>query len=282
MAKIQMGISSISIDHKPSPAEYQNIYNSFSNELIEPEELAFVVAAGQSFGHWAGKPRIVSNWQSAQFVGVDLEKHPDAALPIATENPFYKLYGQMAYTTISHKPDEPRSRLVFILDKPIDDVEVWHWGARAIAEMFGAASDLAAADRGRSFLGNPNANIIVNNRLLPSTTFKMLSRQRERMNQERIKAAERRYSSSTSEPSLMGEPQEILLKWAERVRGASHGERNSKLNRAAFMAGRYLVRRGLPEGEAYSVLVAAGVSAGLDESEAVKTVSSAIKRGIGG
>lgn len=286
--KVKVAISNMEVFHKPNSFEYQELYKSFENREIDPVELPIAIIMGNSFSNWTvpGQSRGAHSWQCVQYVGVDLEKHKDALLAKATAHPFYSRYGYLAYTTLSHKPEEPRSRLVFLLDEAVDDVEAWHWGALAIAEMWSPASDMSSADRGRSFLGSPHADMVVNGKFLSTTDFLRLSALRERQYTEIVnkqkQERERRYSSSSGS-EFSAEPTYVTLaKWVERVRSAPAGERNAKLNRAAFLAGRYL----LPKGMAYSVieaaLIDAGLAAGLTQFECDKTVRSAMNRGRSG
>lgn len=275
--KARVAVSSVAMNHKPDRMEYDALYRSYTNQEIDPFDLVGIVATGQSFAPWAGEPRNAINWRCCQVVGVDLEKHADAALEVAQEQDFYRRYGFMGYTTMSHTPAAPRCRLLFVLDAPVDDREVCHWGALAIAEMWSPVSDLGSADRGRAFLGNPNATIELNGRLLPARTFLMLSRQRELMQKRKQEeVTQRRNNISGSGLS----PNEHLQRWVDKIRQAPEGERNVTLNRCAFMIGRYVVgREGVDKRTAMALLIEAGIGAGLDAREAEVTVRLAVEKG---
>lgn len=277
--KVKVAVSGVAIDHKPNSMEYDAIYKSYVNEEIDPIELVGVVATGQSFASWSGTPRNASNWQCCQFVGVDLENHSDAALEIAEEHDFYRRYGYMGYTTMSHTDEAPRSRLIFLLDKPVDNREMWHWGALAIAEMWSPVSDLGSADRGRAFLGNPNAVIEVNGRVLRYSTFAMLSRQRELMERKR-KFDQRNFVRQAGSGSGLP-PDEHMARWLEKIRMSPEGSRNVTLNRCAFMVGRYVIGKGgIDKSTAVQLLIEAGIATGLDVQEADKTVRLAVEKGM--
>jgi len=273
----------MTLDHKPSTLEYQQLYKSFTNQTIDPIELPFVVAMGQSFGNWADAPRSADTWTLAQYVGVDLEKHRDADLDTAISHQFYKAYGYMGYTTMSHQWDDPRSRLVFLLSEPVRDRELWHWGARAISEMFLPAADLAAADRGRAFLGNPYASIVTNGRILPIHAFNMLARTRQRKQEK--DTAEKRSRIISVKGDEKFSTHDALLALAgmvDRMRNAAEGNRNNLLNWCAYMAGKNLVRDGASPVVLEAALIEAALQCGLDEVEATRTVKSAMTKGMRG
>ena len=271
-----MGVSKMALDHKPTTLEYFRLYASFENQVIDPLDLPMIVASGLSFGNCSKEPRSAENWTLAQYVGVDLEKHKAAKMDTAISHPFYQAYGYMGYTTMSHQWDDPRCRLIFLLEDPIGDREMWHWGAKAIAEMFFPAVDAASSDRGRAFLGNPAAEISVNGKFLGNGTFAMLSGERRRKHEASII----RPTSGKSTHDFSSTPVLATLgKWADKVRLAPEGQRNATLNRCAFMAGRHLVGKGTSDMVLRTALIEAGVAAGLPQDEAHKTVMSAFERG---
>jgi hypothetical protein len=266
----------MALDHKPTRLEYQRLYASFENQVLDPMDLPMIVASGLSFGNCSREPRSSETWTMAQYVGVDLEKHKAAMLEKATAHPFYQAYGFMGYTTMSHQWDEPRCRLIFLLEEPVDDREMWHWGAKAISEMFFPAVDASSADRGRAFLGNPNAEIVVNGRYLSNTTFSLLSGERRRKHDNSlIRPLSGKSSHDFSSTPVLA----TLGRWCEKIRLAPEGQRNNALNRCAFMAGRYLVDKGSSDLILRTALIEAGVAAGLSSEEATKTVNSAFARG---
>lgn len=278
--RVRVGVSNLSFDHKPSETEYQSLYKSFTNMELLPAELLDSILEGRAFSHWSGEPRSKETWECSQLVGVDLEKHEDAAMDVACAHPFYQHYGAFAYSTLSHQWDAPRTRLVFLLDQPVHDKESWHWGARAVCEMWGVASDLGAADRGRSFLGSPGAMVHVQGKMLRTTTLLQLAHARERQylqNQAQFRQeAQRRHSQQYAEKDAP----DVLASMARRISSAPEGERNNTLNRAAFAAGKYLVATGrLSAAECHNTLVYAAMSSGLPQDEAAKTVTSGLTRG---
>ena len=274
--QIHMAVSRMMLDHKPSTLEYSRLYASFENQVIDPMDLPMIVASGYSFGNCSREPRSAETWTMAQYVGVDLEKHKAAKLDTATSHPFYQAYGFMGYTTMSHQWDDPRCRLVFLLDDPVDDREMWYWGAKSICEMFFPAVDAASSDRGRAFLGNPMAEISVNGRYLSNATFSLLSGERRR-----------KYDTSLTRPTSGKTTHDFsstpvlatLGRWCDKIRLAPEGGRNSALNRCAFMAGRYLTDKGTSDFVLKTALMEAGVAAGLSDEEANKTVKSDFERG---
>lgn len=285
MPPVKVATSTLALDHKPSQTEYQQLWRSFVNEELSPAVLLDRVLEGRSFSPWFGEPRGMDTWQSVQFVGVDLEKHRDAALEVACANRFYQLYGAFAYTTMSHQWDAPRSRLVFLLDQPVLDKESWHWGAKAVCEMWGIASDVAAADRGRSFLGSPGAMVHVNGKILKASTLLQLSHQREQSYNRALslkkQQLQRRHSNEEQALYQSLDKGELLQRLCNKVSFAAEGTRNSTLNRVSFIAGKHIVTSGeIPEGVVTAALIDAALASGLAYEESSKTVAGAIQRGM--
>lgn len=268
-------------DHKPKGAEGGFWSRDFYNRLVTPFELVSLITAGHSYCAWhEDNQRDKEHWVSCSYVSIDLEKHPEAALDCIEMNQFFAAYGFLSYTTLSHTEQEPRGRALFVLDKPCTNVNLWHYGAKAVMGMFRHGVDPSSVDVSRGFLGNPYAMLRMYGKFLPSDVLYVLATQ-----QRKIEAQQRQHGQARPVVPLTGQAREYadqkaLEKWLDEVRMAPEGERNHRLNRAAFLMGRHLVAKGvMGEQEAMQYLEGAGMAAGLEQSEILKTVTQALRKG---
>lgn len=278
-----MMVSDMAFDAKPTNDQYPQWNASFRNQDVSPLDLVMCVADGFAYApaHTENK-RKKENWLSSQVISVDLENSPLAALDVVESNTFFSSYGFMAYTTLSHTDESPRSRAVFVLDKPFTSASEWHLAARAVVGFFTAA-DPCSSDISRAFLGNPHAQCRVYGRFLPMHVAGILAQQQWRLDTVK-RDAERAMTLSRQRDNHWqeeGAGVAALGKWLDDLAHAPVGRRNNLLNRAAFLTGRYLVHTGkLSEVTALSTLIGAGLSSGLEELEVKRTVTQALRKGM--
>lgn len=274
--KIEMMVSSMMMDHKPDKEEWGALNASFENITLEPLDMTEVICSGRSYTAIHNGRRGKENWLRCQYVSVDLEKHADAALDAVEDNPFFATYGYLSYTTMSHTPEAPRSRALFILPRCIDNVEAWHYGARAITAMFGEAADKASSDISRSFLGNKAAECRVYGKFLPMDLLLMMSTTLKRKEDEERTRQRAKYEQK----EFTGDASSLLDSWLRKLGESGEGNRNNMLNKVAFMAGKFLVAKGrMSESDALATLVNAGESIGLEREEVFKTVCQSLAKG---
>lgn len=278
---IAVATSNISFDHKPNSFEYMMRHKSFTNEMLTPGDFLLSIASGFSYGAWtlAGEGNSISFLKSS-IISLDLEGGPEAAQRIATDNDFYRRYGLACYTTLSHTEDNPRCRLVFVLEEPIASEREYKDTAQAISSMWpSSVVDKGTVDPVRRFLGNPNTKMIVNGEVLDSDIAAGMC-DAWRIRQARLLVPKPPQSSKAYTNGKGGAP-DFLLNLLNAVATTNEGERNNALNKCAFKFGQYAVGPGHMQFEvAEALLVAAGESAGLPYIEAAKTVKSGLTRGM--
>lgn len=284
-------VSEVCVDHKPDKQEYAEIQASYRNVMLDPFGIIDAVCRGAAFtAQHEPEVRRREHWKVAQYVAVDLENDPGAALDRLEALPFFAAYCTFAYTTMSHTPEQPRSRAVFLLERPIANSERWQYVARAVSEMFIPASDPASWDLSRSFLGNPNGDLRLYGNWLPHTIAEMLADTRQTMELARQRDRAARYQSpmhdGTPSPDVYFESQAhadhdaLFDRWLHTMVNTPEKRRNNVLNRLAFMTGRYLVaKHKLTYATATASLIGAALAAGLPEQEARATVLRAVTDG---
>lgn len=278
---IAVAVSGLSFDHKPNSFEYMLRHKSFANEMLTPGDFLLSIASGFSYGAWtlAGEGNAITFLKSS-IISLDLEGGPEAAPDRATDNDFYRRYGLVCYTTLSHTPDNPRCRIIFALEAPITNEREYRDTAQAIASMWpSSVVDKGTVDPVRRFLGNPNTNMIVNGEMLDSDIAAGMC-DAWRIQQARLLVPKPPQSSKTFANGNGGAP-DFLLNLLNAVATTNEGERNNALNKCAFKFGQYAVGPNHMQFEvAEALLVAAGEAAGLSYIEAAKTVKSGLTRGM--
>jgi hypothetical protein len=157
-------------------------YNaSFRAEEHTPESLLREISKGYSFtavlggchglccGTWCtnaqhmeitghcGRPhgyRRNQHFQSAQFIPLDFDTGDKrSTFDHLLGQPLIALYGSFLYTTLSHTPDYPKARLVFITDAPIIDPDHYRRFKRAVMAQL-PWGDASVHDPARLFYGS--------------------------------------------------------------------------------------------------------------------------------
>ena len=131
-----------------------NSFNSgFVNRVVSPEELMKLVANGYAFtAQHSNSWRQSRNFVQGQALALDMD---DAKLSLSqvAELPFFKRYASFAYTTPSHTDENPRLRVVFILDRPIRTASKYRELAESLLARFGV-TDQKVKDPARFFYGS--------------------------------------------------------------------------------------------------------------------------------
>ena len=272
--------STVSFDMKPTPMQYAIRNASLVSDIISPLDLVMRVTGGYSYGnHAVREPKKPGKFIAGNVFSVDLEGSPSCALDIATGEEFFKDFGLFAYTTISHTEENPRCRLVFAIEKPVTDADEYRMIARSICTSWAESADRGSWEPLRIFLGNPNGRLIWNGALLPEDICRQMVREvRRREEQERMeKEALRQRSSAWQEERSAESFVEYALR---KVSTAREGERNSVLNRIAFITGKHYVKTGKVDEDFIKMeLLYAALACGLEEREAIATIKSGISRG---
>jgi hypothetical protein len=272
-----MMVSSMMMDHKPEKGEWGALNDSFENVDLDPLDMVEVICSGRSYTAVHSGRRAKENWAMSQFISIDLEKHPDAAIDVVVASPMFQTYGYLAYTTMSNTAENPRSRALFLLEKPVISMVLWHYAAKALTSMFGDAADKASCDVSRSFLGNKNADCRVYGKFMPYDLVHMmgsaLKKKEDEEREERAKKYERYNANS-------GSVEGLTKVWLDKLYATSSGNRNNMLNKVAFMFGKFLVAKGrMSYMEAIGVLTQAGLAVGLEPDEISKTITQSLNKG---
>ena len=77
--------------------------------------------------------RNVDNWKQAQIIGIDCDHN--VSVESALLNETVKNYVTILHPTASSTPENPRTRLIFVLDQLITDVNEYHYLQRVLGKL---------------------------------------------------------------------------------------------------------------------------------------------------
>ena len=141
--------------------------DSFVNQQLEPVDIANAIYTGHAYAGWHNGRRCTDNFLLAQHIGVDMDTGDEqSSFDVLRKHEFFLAYGGLLHSTPSHKPDAPRSRLLFFLDEPIQDPYAFQAAAKFVVSLFPGA-DSAVTDASRFFYGAFDCNIEIPFHTLP-------------------------------------------------------------------------------------------------------------------
>ena len=182
-AVVKVAISTFSLDKKiPQGSPFWKRFNgSFENRDVTPLELAILIHEGHAFTTWHK-----DNWRSSanfilgQHIALDFDtEREDSSIPTLLQSSFISRYASILYTTSSHRPEAPRARVVFLLDKPIYYAENYAQAASALVWTFERA-DQQCKDVCRSWYGSMGCEYTLLDNVLPVTVARQLAYQYEK------------------------------------------------------------------------------------------------------
>jgi len=106
--------------------------------------------------------------------GLDFDNEDrTSTLEHLSKDKFIQKYASFMHTTISHRIDAPRARVVFLLDKPIYQAKNYAAAASALVWFF-AGADRQCKDAARFFYGSPSCDFVQIGNELPLAKVKEL------------------------------------------------------------------------------------------------------------
>lgn len=221
-------------------------YNGrFTNLELSDDELLAEVTAGHGLTTWHKGYRAARNFICGQHLGLDFDTGDErSAIDQLVADPFIGSFASILYSTPSHTADAPRSRALFLLDRPIYDPALYAEAATALLWKFGQA-DQSCKDPARLFFGagaDPITatsgnilpwHVVENDLLMPFLAWRAANLQ-----QRQQTAALRRVVASGDVPAAMlRRHSEALL---ENVRTAPDGAKHVTLRDIARTFGGYV------------------------------------------
>ena len=184
----------------PGDSRWRWFNGSFENVELRQDEIAARLYAGQPIttqhsNHW----RTSANYLAGQHLGLDFDTcDKDSAISTILKDPFVRKHASIVHSTISHSPDQPRTRVIFLLDTPIQQAKNYCLAASALLWVFGSA-DRQCKDAARYFYGGkPGAcemEWLANE--LPLDLIKDLIKRYQQTGMQARRQAQRRYEPNS-------------------------------------------------------------------------------------
>lgn len=148
---------------------------SFNNREIDPPRLMQMIYDGHALTTWHKDHwRVGANYICGQHLGLDFDAGDNtSSIPTLMKDKFIQRYASILYTTMSHTPEAPRARVMFLLDQPIMQAKNYTLAASALLWLFGTA-DRQCKDAVRFFYGSPGCEFEYLDNVLPLEIVKKL------------------------------------------------------------------------------------------------------------
>ena len=280
-----MGSSAL-VGKAPAGFDWARYYRTFRRQVMTPRELAVHVWRGYAFTPvWEGSRR-EECFVSAQHLAFDFDKGDETSSLdfLMREGSFAWMFASFGYATPSSTPEAPRSRLVFVLERPIFDAGAYRAAYMAVAWWLagdGALTDPACKDPLRLYYGSPRGVVKTNWSVLGAATL-------DYVQDEYRQAFPPRRALQTPLRVVDHAPAGGLVEWKRRrildaVRGAPAGERHGTLLKRAREAGGYVASGVFDEGEIATELEMAAAALGEVrpgwKEEAERTIQDGLRYG---
>lgn len=179
---------------------------SFENLELTPYAIGWMIDDGRAFTTWHDHNwRTSENFICGQHLGIDFDTRSVAD---ALADPFIDTYAAIVYATPSSTPDAPRSRALFLLDRPIVQAANYVRAASALIWSFGGHADRQCKDAARFFYGSVASIPTRRNRVLPLDVVRAMIANYEKWQQ--IQAAPRQRENYTPRTSDAQDAQRLL------------------------------------------------------------------------
>lgn len=260
----------------PGDARWSQFNGSFRNLEILKSDLAAMIDDGHAFTTWHRNGwRNSENYELGQHLALDFDAGTtDSSIPWLSSDKFIQQYGALIYSTPSHTPEAPKSRVVFVLDTPIMQAKNYVLATRSLLWLFGTA-DAKCKDPCRFFYGSMHCESVFFNRVLPLDKVREIIGQYTASGEQEM----RRQTAEPTTATFNGDGAALIAYWQRRLQSAIPGtNRNDTLNRAAYSLGE-LVRSGvIAKHDVYNILEPIAMSIGLDRTEIGRTINSGLRK----
>lgn len=182
-------------------SEWQGFNGSFINLDLDTNSIMSFIYRGHAITtQHAHQWRATKNYLRGQHIGLDFDNEDDSCrLPVLARDKFVQRYASFVHTTISHTPDKPRARVMFLLDAPIMQAKNYSLAAAALLWVFGTA-DRQCKDAVRFFYGSPRCEFERIGQVLPLAVVKtLIAKYQESGAMERKRSTRRNYQAPASQ-----------------------------------------------------------------------------------
>ncbi len=139
----------------PANLKWASVLSITPQRLFEHLTNGYPMAVGIYHDHYRAK----ANFSYSQVIGLDFDKLNPAMADELIRHPFVRQHASFIYSTPSHTDENPRLRVVFVLDKQINKPDSYERGVMRILHLFrDFLPDTACKDAARLFFGNSQSD----------------------------------------------------------------------------------------------------------------------------
>ena len=294
--RIDIMISTMLTDKAPdtwSRFQWMQFNQSFKRATVTPHVFAGRVWQGYSTTvTYNNGRRIKKNMDKAWHMMFDFDDETEASSLEYLTRPdsFASNFASFAYATPSSTPDAPRSRVVFIFNQPITDIQYYRKLYTAIAwqfELYGSQIDEACKDPLHIFAGSKEAKMVGIWSAITTAADDVTDRVLSDWLIEQYDIAHPPPPPVLSVPTRIVEnPHEnwqraMIQSLADNIATAPDGERHIARRNNSRTAGGYIASGALSEGDVIHALVMAARRNTGDPDAAERAVRDGIEYGKG-
>lgn len=259
--QVDVMTSTALINKAPARFDWSRYYSTFRRQTMTPRELAVSVWRGYGFTPVWATARREENFIAAWHMAFDFDAGDETSSLdyIMRDGTFAWMFASFAYTTVSHTDAAPRSRVVFVLESPIESPAVYRRIYQAVAWYIasdGSQTDPACKDPLRLYYGSKGARVWPNWSLLGEGTIDYITGEYAAAHPAAIMPVKTTVAIDPS-PSMQGAK---LAMFARAVQDAPRGEGHHTLLRVATTAGGYVASGAIDRQAVVAELTAAAMT----------------------
>jgi len=262
-------------------AGWERLAADFKNQELDQARLAAEINAGHAFTTQHRGRRAGKNFKAAGYIALDYDnvRNQDEVQAIMSHS-LIKNYHSIFYHTPSAKTDNPRFRIIFELEHPIYDGEVYGSYVQALIWRLGAVADQSCKDPCRLFFGARGSQPKTTGRVLPLPVLAQIAQEwRAGQKEQELKA---RAESRNGNGHTKGKEkylEKVLENQINRLASAPKGERHDITLKVAKVLGGYCAGEGLDENRVISSLMNAIGGSDVDYKERKSAIESGLREG---
>lgn len=141
---------------------WNNFNGGFANFHLPVDKLIEQIQKGFAYAPQHTGYRKADQFRCGQHIGLDFDTGDDrSTFESLRANSFINLHAAFLHTTASHTPEHPRTRAIFIIDRPLYQREKYTLLSEAFAQTFSTdGADPSCKDPARLFFGAENCEVL--------------------------------------------------------------------------------------------------------------------------
>lgn len=123
VSSIRVGLGKIDKVSPTLKKEYWELSHSFKNSIAKPNHILNRIMEGWCIGPLLTTPHLKrDNFAGLQYIAIDFDTEDEqSSIEVLSQHPIIKTYAYAIHSTISHTKSAPRSRVIFFLDKIVEN-----------------------------------------------------------------------------------------------------------------------------------------------------------------